>query len=132
MQTARSAAHLIVAILGWLLFGVAWWWAFSHRGPVSDQLRDLAIVGAFSLLVVVVTSLWVRWNVHLHRRGERRAQVPIGIHDYSRDVTGRPVTARFTELSSERVVVIDVVDGEKLYAAGSPVRTEEEVAACEI
>lgn len=132
MRKAGSAIQVIVAVLGWLLFGAAWWWAFSHRGPAGQQLGDLAVVAVFSLAVVVATGAWVKWNVHVYKRGDRRVGVPVGIHDYSVDATGRPVIANLAELRTERVVVIDVIDGEKLYTAGSPVRTEQEVAACEI
>lgn len=132
MRSVRNAIHLLVAVLGWLVFGAAWWWAFSHRGSIEQQLRDLAVIAVFSAAVVLATSLWVQWNVHLSRRDERRIAEPISVHDYSRDVTGRPVVATLAALADSRVVLIDVVGGEKLYASGDPTLTEAEVAACEM
>ncbi len=132
MHKARDAIQLLVAVLGWLIFGAAWWWAFSHRGPVGQQLRDLVGIAVFSGVVVLATSLWVRWNIRLSRRGERRMAEPVGIHDYAKDATGRPVVANFAGLAASRAVIIDVVNGEKLYAAGDPVLTEAEVSACKI
>ena len=126
--------QVLVAIAGWLVFGAMWWWAFAHRGPSSDQIRDLVVVAVFSFAVVVITSLWVRYNVQIYRIKGPRTRIPEGDRDYSHDTVGRPVMADFATLAYERSIVVDIIEGPngpvKVYsvAAIQPLGGEE--AAC--
>lgn len=128
--------QLLVALVAWLAFAAMWWWAFASRGPIEDQLRDLAAIAVFSLLVVVVTSLWVRYNVRLYHRKGPRMRIPDGGHDYSRDTLGRTVIADFDTLAYERFVIVRVLEGPngpiKSYEPGThlPATTDEMEPSC--
>ncbi len=126
--------QVLVAIAGWLVFAAMWWWAFDRRGPSTDQVRDLAAVAVFSLAVVVVTSLWVRYNVQIYRIKGPRTRIPEGDRDYSHDTVGRPILAHFETLAYERSIVIDIIDGPrgpvKVYSLAEGVTSSGEEAAC--
>ncbi len=126
---------MLVAAAGWLVFAAMWWWAFARRGPSSDQIRDLVAVAVFSLAVVVVTSLWVRYNVQIYRIKGPRTRIPEGDRDYSCDTVGRPVLADFETLAYERSIVVDIVDGPsgpvKVYSvAEEKARVDGEGVVC--
>lgn len=126
--------QVLVAIAGWLVFAAMWWWAFAHRGPSSDQIRDLVAVAVFSLLAVVLTSLWIRYNMRIYRIKEPRIRIPGGDHDYSRDATGRPVLADFETLAYERSIVVEIVEGPdgpvKVYSVAKETLSDGEEVAC--
>ena len=138
MRSIRAIGSIIIGAFGWLVFGFLWWWAFSQTGTRTQEFRGLLGIAAFSLLVIIVSLLWVRYNVWLyhHRKwvGPRHDQPTP--YDYSIDTMDRLVSADFTGLSESRYITIDLeeTDGKtvKVYRSGSEDLTENEVAVCEV
>jgi hypothetical protein len=135
MRRVRSTFHILVAVLGWLGFGAAWYYVFWSRSVSARGWVTVAEILLLSAAMVLATMLWVRYNVGVYHRKGARAQIPRTIYDYSRDARGTPVIADFAALRASRYTEVALgtsQDGttEKKYVSGSPELSDEEVAAC--
>lgn len=82
---------------------------------------DLVVLIAGSLFALpTVTLLWVVHNIALHRRKGPRSHSVLLPADYAKDWNGREVKADWSALRTARIVVIEVVDGDKHYRAAGP------------
>lgn len=135
MRRAHLALQLVVAVVGWLVLGVGWWFVASSRPLRSDSITALLALALAAAVALLITEWWVGYNKGVYRRKGPRSGVPRIIYDFSKDATGVPVVADFAALKGERFVVISPSAGEpvsKVYSAGSAELTEEEVAACSL
>jgi len=135
MSRARSVVQMLLAVLGWLTFGAAWLYVFSAHALDSRWWIYAAAILSTAALVLLVTLLWVRYNIGIYRHKGRRVQVPRAIYDFTRDAQGTRVSADFAALRMARYVEISLdtmPDGttRKRDVSGSTERTEEEAAAC--
>jgi hypothetical protein len=136
METVKEIYHVIVAILGWLIFGTIWWWVFASKMTFKNQLRDFLVLVAFSLFVTVINYAWVRYNINIYNKKGARKKIPDAKYDYSKDPAGRMVVTDFSELRSKRYIVVSISKQNnvevKTYRAESEELTPEEEAACKI
>jgi hypothetical protein len=109
-----GARRVILGVLSWVVFGVAWW-AVLRQDPRS-WLRDLAVPLVALLVVTALTLAWVRHNLGIYRRKGPRRGLPAIAADWTHDSIGRPLLLP-AGLDAARVVVVDVVDGRKTYEA---------------
>ncbi|MHB1135181.1 MAG: hypothetical protein ACYCXR_01735 [Coriobacteriia bacterium] len=120
MRTISKLVQALLAILGWMIFAWLWWKAVS-TGPTASQLRSTLTVGAVDLGIILITMLWVRWNVAVYQRKGARKAVPAVTYTYDRDSTGTPVVIPAAVQNGSRSILIDV-EGEddartKVYAS---------------
>lgn len=136
MRRLEQVWHVIVAVIGWLLFGTLWWWAFCHGSPSRTRVSALVTAVLFSLVVLALDWVWIRHAVWVSGFRQRRSSVPAVHRDYVHDVAGCPLDADWSALHSARYVVINIIDRDgtptKTYTVGSPELSAEEVAACEL
>ncbi|NCQ35358.1 hypothetical protein GW813_09885 [bacterium] len=124
MQSVRNYLHYLFAILLWILFGY-YWYIVSGRRLTLATFQALFVLGAVSLLGLLLTVLWVRHNKNIARQNRRsgsRAKVPESMdHDHlGRPVLGPPQV----QLQAAGVISIDIdADGNKVYAAAGRVTT---------
>ncbi|MBC7266298.1 MAG: hypothetical protein QMD76_07135 [Anaerosomatales bacterium] len=108
MRTLSRLLQVLLAVVGWVVFGWLWWTAF-RTGPTDSQLRGTLIVGTIDVGIVLVTILWVRWNIGVYRRKGPRTTVPPVDYAYDRDCKGVPVVGvDACRQSASRFLVIDL------------------------
>ncbi len=97
--------QILLAVFGWLAF--VWLWCNAVlTGPSNSQMMSLIIVMIIDAVIIVITMLWVRWNVALTRRkGPRRSSRAVE-YAYDRDSSGVPV--RHDISSNDRFIVMEV------------------------
>lgn len=108
------ALRLLAFALGVGVFIAGWWWVAAHE---ALDLWVLVWIAVGVVGVVLVTSLWVRWNRRIFRRkGPRRATRDPGPLP-ARDQLGRRVEvepdarhASMTRLDVEGDVVVIAAD----------------------
>ena len=104
----------IGAVVGWP--GLAWcWWLVIADGdaPTATMLSVPLLLAA---VTVVLTTLWVRHNLAIHRRKGPRRAVPVAPYPYLTDRRGRPLHFDDAHMRSARHVVVGVgADGAKHY-----------------
>lgn len=123
MRTISKLVQILFAIVGWLIFAWLWWTAVS-TGPTTSQLRSTLTVGAVDLAIILVTLLWVRWNVAVYQRKGARKAIPAVTYAYDHDSTGTPVVIPAAVHNGSRSILIDV-EGEgdartKVYTSVAP------------
>lgn len=108
----RTVLHLVLALLGWVLFG-AFWIRVFYRTPPSDSAVGVLVVGILLVVSVSLTVAWIRHNLVLSESfGDRRRQVREVPEDWSRDRLGRPVQGPAWEtLRSSSQIEIDLAAG---------------------
>ena len=96
--------QILLAVFGWLAF--VWLWCNALiAGPSSSQRMGLTIVMIIDAVTIVMTMLWIRWNVALTRRkGPRRSSRAVE-YAYDRDSSGVPVRHEIS--SSDRFIVLE-------------------------
>lgn len=117
LRSTQALIHIILLLVGWV--GFVWmWWRVAARPWDSG---DLVVLIAGSLIALpTVTLIWVVHNIALHRRKGPRTRTVLLPADYAKDWNGREVKADWTALRTARIVVIEVVDGDKHYRAAGP------------
>ena len=127
MRVVSKLAQVVLAIVGWVLFAWLWWTALA-TGPTDNQLRSTLTVGAVDLGIVVVTMLWVRWNVAIYQRKGARRAVPAVEYAYDYDCAGTPVVIPAAVRNGSRSIIIEI-EGEgdartKVYQSEPTLSTE--------
>ena len=107
MRTASKLIQALLAALGWVIFAWLWRTAVS-AGPTAIQLRSMLTVGAVDLGIILVTLLWVRWNVAVYQRKGARKAIPVVTYAYDHDSTGTPVVIPAAVHNGSRSILIDV------------------------
>jgi len=104
--------HVLLVVLGWVLFFVLW--RFVAQRPWDS--RDLTMLIATAATVVpLITLLWIRHNVSIHRRlGPRRSTRAVE-ESYTHDFNRREVRADWAMLRHASEVVIDIDGKNKIY-----------------
>lgn len=127
MRVISNVVQVVLAIVGWVLFAWLWWIAIA-TGPTDSQLRSTLTVGVIDLGIVLVTMLWVSWNVRIYRRKGARTAVPTTTYSYDRDCCGTPVVIPAAVYNGSRSIIIEV-EGEgdartKVYQSEPTLSTE--------
>ena len=81
----RTLVQALAALFGWVAFGLLWWLAFSRLGPTRQMLTGVLLAAVFALVLGILTSAWVAWNVF---RWKRRTPKPISLPTSSRLLAG--------------------------------------------
>lgn len=109
--------HVLLIVLGWVLFVVAWR-SVAQRPWDSRDLTTLIVAAA--LLLPLVTLLWIRHNRAIYRRlGPRRATRVVD-ETYTHDFNRRTVRADWAALRDLSDVVIDIDGEHKIFRSGVP------------
>jgi exosortase/archaeosortase len=114
----RTALHFVLSILMWCLFG--YYWHLVVQQQISrHSLESLAMLSAFTLLVLAVTLWWIAHNKRIASRGKRKNLMPAPPEPFEMDNLQRPIKAPpLEQLKVARRVLIRVDDaGNKVYAA---------------
>ena len=82
--------------------------------PWDSTVLPVLLMGLV-LAIPAVTLIWVIHNIDLHRRKGPRTQMVARGTDSARDLNGREVRADWAALKGVRIVVIEVVGGNKKY-----------------
>lgn len=118
-----NAIHLVLALAGWVLFGVFWVRVF-YRTPPADSALGVLIVGLLLLVSVTLTVGWVRHNLILSQKfAGRRHRIREARPDWTHDRLGRPVDTpgwETLQAATEIVITIDPRTGHKVYRSGRP------------
>lgn len=127
MRMLSKLLQVLLAVVGWAIFGWLWWTAL-RTGPTDSQLRSTLIVGALDVGIVLITIVWVRWNIGIHRKKGPRRAVPAVEYAYDRDCAGVPVVGATCREDASRFLLIDV-EGEgdaltKVYRSTSAPASE--------
>lgn len=104
---------VLVGVLSWLLFGLAWWRVIRLRATVG-WVTVVAVL-ACALVVLAVDLWWVRHNRRIYRtKGPRRGR-PVVDQRYTTDRLGRPLSLPRDALAAPQVRVFLAADGTKVY-----------------
>ena len=118
---AQALLHGLVAAGGWILFVYWWWTVLAFTQPVDAALAFFLIASTLTG-TVIVTALWVRHNLEVHRRKGPRTRVPDVLESRRSDVLGRRLAPRpdAASLREARLVLISVHGEEKRLEPGEP------------
>ncbi len=113
--TARGLFHASMVIFGWILF-FAWWARVLSNAVGKDIATALLFIALTLASTVVVTLVWVRYNIGIFRRKGPRRNVTKVDERYETDVLGRRIVgAETAALKRARTVEVSVVDGAKRF-----------------
>src|SRR5512134_1549347 len=110
--TVRGTFHALIAMICWGLF-VYWWNGVLPQVDSNEPVIALLFIGATVLATVLITALWVRYNLGIFlRKGPRRRLTRV-IENYGTDSLGRRIERPPgpESLKTARLVVVSV-DGE--------------------
>lgn len=114
---ARGVCHAFLAILGWILF-FSWWVRVLSSAGGKDIATALVFISLTLAATVVVTLVWVRYNIGIFRRKGPRRTVTKVDERYEADVLGRRIVgAETAELKRARTVDVSLENGAKRFAA---------------
>lgn len=116
----RTALHLVLALVGWVVFG--WFWfAVMTRTPTAASALGVLVVGVLLVVSVTLTVAWIRHNLLLSQKhAGRRSRVRTVVPDWSRDALGRTVagpTWGVLQEAEQVEIEIDAAAGRKTYRA---------------
>jgi hypothetical protein len=107
----RRAFHLLLVIVGWILFGAFWYFIFA-RGTGRGAVRTFAILFVTMVGIIVINYLWVGFNLGIHRIRGQRTQARIVPFRVRRDALGRELIGPGWD-AVQRGRIVDVVIDEK-------------------
>lgn len=110
--TVRGAFHGLIALLGWVLF-VYWWHLVIPQVTGREAYAALIFIGAAFLVTVVVTLLWVSYNVGIFRRKGPRMALPDVSENRDADVLGRMIDQPVDGSLLEARIVVIAVEGDR-------------------
>ncbi len=114
---ARSACHAVLVIFGWILF-FSWWVRVLSSASGKDIGTALAFISLTLAATVVVTLVWVRYNIGIFRRKGPRRTVTKVDERYESDVLGRRVVGPdIATLRRAPTVEVSLDDGAKRFAS---------------
>jgi hypothetical protein len=115
-MTLKGTFHALVAIFGWGLF-VYWWNQVLPDLDSKDPVIALLFIGATILATVLVTVLWVRYNIGIFRRKGPRKSLTRVIENHDTDFLGRRIERPPgpESLKTARLVVVSVEGDAKKY-----------------
>ncbi len=124
----RLASHVIITSAGWVFFGY-FWFVVIRRGWYGKGIPlALVAMAAFTVLLLLLTSLWIRHNIRIARKNRRKAAPDIQYSEFIDDKTGLElVVDDIDSIKGSRVVDIEITDGRKIITAGSLAGGAEDV-----
>lgn len=109
--TIRGTFHALIVVSGWALF-VYWWDRVIPEVDSGDATVAVLFSGATALATVLITLLWVRYNIGIFRRkGPRTHLVPV-TENHGTDVLGRKILLPGPEALKAASHVVISADGE--------------------
>ena len=116
----RQLSHKLVGVLFWVLMVGLWAIVISRpqagTANITYSVRYVAIVSASVLLVTVV---WIRHNINIHRRKGPRHGRPATAARLDEDRLERPLTwamrGGHDQARGAHHLVVDIEDGRKVY-----------------
>lgn len=116
MKLMRTAIHLILGVLLWLVF--VFYWHLVMQQPVTGETRRaLIIVGAVVAAITIFDLFWIFHNQRIARRSRRRGRREAAPQP-SFDFLGRMFVAQSDEqLRRARYIEVHVVQMEDDEAA---------------
>jgi hypothetical protein len=113
--TLKGTFHALIAIFGWALF-VHWWNRVLPQIDSRDAFIALAFIGVTVLITVLVTLLWVRYNIGIFRRKGPRKTLTHVVENRVTDFLGRKIEQPGPgSLKTARLVVVSVEGEVKKY-----------------
>ena len=110
--TIRGLFHGLIALCGWILF-VYWW----HRVIPQITRRDASAAAIFIastfVVTLVVTLVWVYYNIKLFRRKGPRRRLPDVPENRDVDFLGRSIDRPDDVSLLKAHVIVIAVDGER-------------------
>src|SRR3989304_919893 len=114
-MTVKGSFQSLIAIFGWALF-VHWWNRVLPQIDSRDASIALAFIGVTVLITVLVTLLWVRYNIGIFRRKGPRKNLPLVTENRDTDFLGRKIEQPVQgSLKTARLVVVSVEGEVKKY-----------------
>lgn len=110
--TVRGAFHGLIALLGWILF-VYWWHLVIPQVTGSEAFAALMFIATAFLVTVVVTLLWVSYNIGIFRRKGPRKALPDVSEHRDADVLGRMIDRPADGSLLEARIIVIAVDGDR-------------------
>jgi len=116
----RLACHVIITSAGWVFFGY-FWFVVIRRGWYGKGIPlALMAMAAFTVLLLVLTSFWIRHNIRIAKEERRRSAPDIECGGFIDDKTGLElVVDDIDSLKQSPVIDIEIIDGRKLVTTGS-------------
>lgn len=115
-MTLMGTFHTLIAIFCWGLF-VYWWNTVLPQVGSSEPVIALLFIIATALATVLVTVLWIRYNIGIFRRKGPRTRLTHVAENKGTDFLGRriewPPGQEF--LKTARLVVVSVEGESKKY-----------------
>jgi len=134
MRTFRLVIQVILAVIGWVLMGLGWYFVVSISPIHSHNVSGLLLLCLAAAIAIIFTNWWIGYNRGIYRRKGPRTSVPVAHYDYSVDVDGAHIDADFSELKTERYIHIsrEMRSGRyvKVYTPSLPELSPEEMIAC--
>lgn len=114
--TLRGTFHALIAILSWGLF-VYWWNSVLPQVDSTEPSIALLFIGVTVLVTVLVTALWVRYNIGIFRRKGPRRRLTRVTEKTGTDYLGRTIERPLgpESLKTARLVVVSVEGESKKY-----------------
>ncbi|MFO7915160.1 MAG: hypothetical protein R6U43_05660 [Candidatus Krumholzibacteriales bacterium] len=116
----RLALHVILISVGWIFFGYFWYTVIKRGWYGRGIPLTLIAMALFSVLLVVLISLWIKHNKNIARENRRKSVPEIEDSSFLKDKTGLQVV--FEDISLLRkapVVEIEIRGGRKFIRPGS-------------
>ncbi len=114
-MTLKGTIHALIAIFGWALF-VHWWNRVLPQIDSRDAIIALIFIGFTFFITVMITLLWVRYNIGIFRRKGPRKNLPLVTENRDTDFLGRRIEQPGPgTLKTARLVVISVEGEVKKY-----------------
>lgn len=114
-ESGRQARRrTVTGVLVWAVFGLAWLFVLTRPGAALLSPRLLVIPGTV-LVVMLITTFWVRHNRRIYTRKGPRTGLPAADDNPTHDRLGRAVRIDVPTARRAREVVVDVDAGSKSY-----------------
>ncbi len=104
----------VAGIVAWVVFGLAWLFVLTRPGAALLSPRLLVIPGTV-LVVMLITTFWVRHNRRIYARKGPRTGLPAADDNPTHDRLGRAVRIDLPSARQAREVVVDLDDHGKSY-----------------
>lgn len=113
--TIKAIFHALIALAGWALF-IYWWNRVIPQIDSRDAAVALVFIGATVLATVLVTLLWIRYNIGIFRRKGPRTRLVRAAENRETDFLGRTIV-RSGPLKTASLVVVSVDGKAKKFEA---------------
>ena len=111
----RFVLHVMIGIAGWTAFGY-FWFVVIRRGVGSRVPVSIIAMAIFMILLVALTSLWVKHNIRISKRNRRRSTGGISKQAYTLDKAGAEVEIEDIEaLKNSALIEITVAENRKVF-----------------